>query len=203
MKLLSTAAVMTGLAISQAAVEVKSATLITSGGSLGTQLTPGPRDIDGDGIFDVNFTVVGPFGFLDRIGSFGLTGNIGGAPGLGFAWVRNTSTIVPNDGVGRDEIIDFSRGAVLNSTDNWSKVFFSRGSGWVQWSFGASTIAAPLSFVLEDPGENLSAAQAASVPGPLPLLGVGAAFGYSRRLRRRMRLGHGPVSTAAGTSNLP
>lgn len=27
------------------------------------------------------------------------------------------------------------------------------------------------------------------VPGPLPLLGVGAAFGWSRRLRRRQRLG--------------
>ena len=28
---------------------------------------------------------------------------------------------------------------------------------------------------------------AASVPGPLPLLGIGAAFGWSRRLRRRLR----------------
>jgi hypothetical protein len=27
-----------------------------------------------------------------------------------------------------------------------------------------------------------------TVPGPLPLLGVGAAFGWSRRLRRRQRL---------------
>ncbi len=28
-----------------------------------------------------------------------------------------------------------------------------------------------------------------SVPGPLPLLGAGAAFGYSRRLRRRLKAG--------------
>lgn len=35
----------------------------------------------------------------------------------------------------------------------------------------------------------------ASVPGPLPILGVGAAFAYSRRLRRRINLANGPVST--------
>jgi hypothetical protein len=28
----------------------------------------------------------------------------------------------------------------------------------------------------------------ANVPGPLPRLGLGAAFGFSRRLRRRVRL---------------
>ena len=36
---------------------------------------------------------------------------------------------------------------------------------------------------------------AASVPGPLPILGVGAAFAYSRRLRRRINLDKSPVST--------
>jgi hypothetical protein len=30
--------------------------------------------------------------------------------------------------------------------------------------------------------------QVAHVPGPLPLLGVGAAFGYSRRLRNRLKV---------------
>ena len=35
----------------------------------------------------------------------------------------------------------------------------------------------------------------ASVPGPLPILGVGAAFVYSRRLRRRINLAKSPVST--------
>ena len=34
-----------------------------------------------------------------------------------------------------------------------------------------------------------------SVPGPLPILGVGAAFAYSRRLRRRINLAKSPVST--------
>ena len=40
----------------------------------------------------------------------------------------------------------------------------------------------------------------APVPGPLPLLGVGAAFGYSRRLRRRISLANGPVSSASASS---
>jgi hypothetical protein len=35
----------------------------------------------------------------------------------------------------------------------------------------------------------------APVPSPLPLLGVGAAFSYSRHLRRRTTRAHGPVST--------
>ncbi|NQW39484.1 MAG: PEP-CTERM sorting domain-containing protein [Cyanobacteria bacterium] len=35
----------------------------------------------------------------------------------------------------------------------------------------------------------------ASVPGPLPILGVGATFAYSRRLRRRINLAKSPVST--------
>ena len=35
----------------------------------------------------------------------------------------------------------------------------------------------------------------ASVPGPLPILGVGAAFAYGRRLRRRINLAKSPVST--------
>lgn len=39
------------------------------------------------------------------------------------------------------------------------------------------------------------------VPGPLPLLGAGAAFSCSRRLRRRISLAHGSVSTATQTND--
>jgi len=41
----------------------------------------------------------------------------------------------------------------------------------------------------------------APVPGPLPLFGAGAAFGFSRRLRRRTTLANGPVSSASGSSD--
>lgn len=40
----------------------------------------------------------------------------------------------------------------------------------------------------------------AAAPGPLPLLGVGAAFGCCRRLRRYTKLANGRVSTATETT---
>jgi hypothetical protein len=51
------------------------------------------------------------------------------------------------------------------------------------------------------PGNATISNFSAPVPGPLPLLGVGAAFGYSRRLRRRTSLANGPVSSASGSSD--
>jgi len=41
------------------------------------------------------------------------------------------------------------------------------------------------------------ASGSASVPGPLPLLGLGAAFGFSSRLRKRMAA-RGGLNSAAG-----
>jgi len=41
----------------------------------------------------------------------------------------------------------------------------------------------------------------APVPGPVPLLGAGAAFGCSRRLRRRTSRAHGPLSSASHISD--
>jgi hypothetical protein len=35
--------------------------------------------------------------------------------------------------------------------------------------------------------DNIDALEAASVPGPLPIFGLGAAFGFSRRLRSRIK----------------
>ena len=40
-----------------------------------------------------------------------------------------------------------------------------------------------------------SAPATSSVPGPLPILGLAAAFGFSRKLRRRINLAKSPVST--------
>jgi hypothetical protein len=42
--------------------------------------------------------------------------------------------------------------------------------------------------------DNLTIAPNRYVPGPLPVLGSAAAFGWSRRLRRRLREGRGPVN---------
>jgi hypothetical protein len=36
-------------------------------------------------------------------------------------------------------------------------------------------------------GPNLNLLQAQAVPGPLPIFGIAAAFGYSRKLRKRIK----------------
>jgi len=41
------------------------------------------------------------------------------------------------------------------------------------------------------------------VPGPLPLLGAGAAFTWSRRLRRRPKTGSVPSASSFKTASLP
>jgi hypothetical protein len=49
-----------------------------------------------------------------------------------------------------------------------------------------------------NPGSPCGSSSSA-VPGPLPLLGAAAAFGYSRRLRRRVSLSH---STSPSTMSI-
>jgi hypothetical protein len=138
--------------------------VLVAGGALGTTLAPGPVDIEGDGTADVVFvSFSADSNFLDASGSFGLVGNIGGAPGDGAAWVRGSDVRVTADGNGRDELVDPSRGVVWPSSDNWSKVRLSSGSGWVRWQFGATrNIVAPLVFVREGALVNFSAAEASA-----------------------------------------
>lgn len=42
-----------------------------------------------------------------------------------------------------------------------------------------------------------------AVPSPLPVLGAGAAFGFSRRLRRRLKTGSVPTVSSYKTASLP
>jgi hypothetical protein len=39
----------------------------------------------------------------------------------------------------------------------------------------------------------------ASVPGPLPILGLAAAFGFSRKLRKRIKLHKGTIDISTST----
>lgn len=141
------------------------AAVITSGGALGAPLTPGPVDVDGDGTPDIEFVSFGlDSGFLDASASYGLVGNVGGDPGTGAAWVRGTSDVVAGDGVGRNEIIEPFRGALLEWDDNWSKVHLSSGDGWVQWECGATRdVVIPVVFVREGVGQDITAARAAAL----------------------------------------
>ena len=49
----------------------------------------------------------------------------------------------------------------------------------------------------------LSPVSSTPVPGPIPLLGAGAAFGWSRRLRRRLKTGSVPATASFKTASLP
>lgn len=55
------------------------------------------------------------------------------------------------------------------------------------WRLNISDRASSDSGTLGSWSLNLQGSSPASVPGPLPLLGAGAAFGWSRRLRKRSR----------------
>jgi hypothetical protein len=80
----------------------------------------------------------------------------------------------------------------------------SQGSGFTQFNVLAGDTFGFRVFAADnccDPGIATISNFSAPVPGPLPLLGVGAAFGYSRRLRRRINLSTGPVSSASGSSD--
>jgi hypothetical protein len=63
---------------------------------------------------------------------------------------------------------------------------------WSSWSIGGRAATTISNF-----NGPLATRGTASVPGPLPLLGAGAAFGWSRQLRRRIGASGG-VKSAAG-----
>ena len=65
-----------------------------------------------------------------------------------------------------------------------------------EWQAFAKNIRGVAEIKLTDPS-----APTASVPGPLPILGLAAAFGFSRKLRKRIKLHKGTdaVSTSTGS----
>ena len=80
----------------------------------------------------------------------------------------------------------------------------SQGTGFSQFNVLSGDTFGFLVFTTDNdfgPGNATISNFSAPVPGPLPLLGVGAAFGYSRRLRRRINLATGSVSSASGSSD--
>ena len=141
------------------------ATVITSGGDLNSNLFTvlGDKDIDGDGIADVRTSYSSGHFVLNTAPPFGLT--------QFYSFHRGTSTIVVADGTGVSVEPPFynNNWGAWNSDDNWSKVHFTSGDGWVQWQLGPQPSRGippemtPIRFVREDPSEDLSAAGAAAV----------------------------------------
>ena len=98
-----------------------------------------------------------------------------------------------------------SLGYLLNGSFTQIADNGSQGSGFSQFNVLAGDTFGFRVFTLDDqfgPGIATISNFSAPVPGPLPLLGVGAAFSYSR-LRRRINLSTGPLSSASGSSDQP
>ncbi|QVL53343.1 MAG: hypothetical protein KFB97_02815 [Cyanobium sp. M30B3] len=103
-----------------------------------------------------------------------------------------------------DEEVYDGFGYLLNGTFTQLAVNNSQGTGFSQFNVLSGDTFGFRVFATDNqlgPGIATISNFSAPVPGPLPLLGVGAAFGYSRRLRRRINLATGSVSSASGSSD--
>jgi hypothetical protein len=153
------------------------------------------HDVDGDGLADFKAHVPGSGEIaLYAVGDFGINSG----------FYRGTATDVVPDGIPGYFRLDHFNGISLpswGSDDNWTKVHFTTGDGWVQWLLGPAlggrgsiTSAIPLQFVLESPGENLTPAGASgggtsAVPdGGSTLALLGLAMTGVAAVRRKLRL---------------
>ena len=108
-------------------------------------------------------------------------------PAGGWKWVDGTSAISPNYN-------NWSPGQPDNASVSGSQVEgygqFFQGNGWndlEDFTTNPGLIQyRPVGFV----------AEAHPVPGPLPIFGAAAAFGFSRNLRRRIKNSVNPVSSS-------
>jgi hypothetical protein len=81
---------------------------------------------------------------------------------------------------------EFDGGEIWDWSGSGSASFLSFGGVTWDTNFGIQQYFANQGFQVRS--ENIDALEAAStVPGPLPVLGASAAFGWSRRLRKRLR----------------
>lgn len=135
---------------------------------------------DGSGGQNTDFTIAAP-----TAGTVSFDWNFSTADGAAydpFGYLLNGAFTQLTNGAGaqtQSGSASFSvlSGDVFGFRQNSFDSIFGRASTTIS-NFNGPTAAAP-----------------ASVPGPLPILGVGAAFAYSRRLRRRINLAKSPVST--------
>jgi hypothetical protein len=79
----------------------------------------------------------------------------------------------------------FDGGEIWHWSGSGPASFLSFGGNTWNTGFNLQSYFAGQGFVIHT--ENIDAMEAASVHGPLPVLGAAAAFGWSRRLRKRSR----------------
>lgn len=151
------------------------------------------------------------FNILDQtsIHTISAIGNFQPSIEGGFYSYSYTVSIAP-EYVGQRQIFSYSTGASTSDDSTWTKKLTSTGNPAVAKSTQASeggtsgpskffpgvttadfisefTITAGTATIFTD-GVKQIREPGDSVPGPLPLLGAGAAFGFSRKLRRRIKL---------------
>lgn len=134
--------------------------VICSGGTLGIDTNVPSYSISGPNGFGSTASLGPSFPLADSLSGLGFALSAGD-PGYGIS-----SSYVLNQ--------PFLSSATFNNTDLASQGFTTSGLV-ATWTIDGTSESI-----------NLFIGPPAEVPGPLPLLGVGAAFGWSRRLRRRM-----------------
>ena len=110
------------------------------------------------------------------------TTSFGTGPGVNTTNVSGTSTIL---GVNFPSYVALEQSYVSGSPIQGEAIFASSTLS----GFGITTTGLLGTWTLNGTGDTIQVfigAPAAAVPGPLPLLGAGAAFGWSRRLRKRI-----------------
>ncbi|MCT0206721.1 hypothetical protein [Synechococcus sp. CS-1332] len=110
-----------------------------------------------------------------------ITGNIQTAAGTFITSVSTNPGITP-------AVIQASSSNIAPGINPGNDAFF--GPGVTTAIFTQSFVLAGLptgASVVNSLGLTLTQQGPASVPGPLPILGAGAAFGFSRKLRRRVK----------------
>jgi hypothetical protein len=98
-------------------------------------------------------------------------------------------------------ISEFDGGEIWDWSGSGPASFLSFGGNTWNTGFNLQSYFAGQGFAINT--ENIDALEAASVPGPLPVLGVSAAFGWSRRLRKRSRQAGELADLKNGLSEVP
>jgi hypothetical protein len=142
------------------------------------------------------------------LGSIGLTGSDSGF--IAFINTNYTTRALASGPVSFHwEYVSVDTGAydgfgfLLNNIFTQLALNDSKGSGSAQFNVLAGDIFGFRVFSVDNltkPGVATISNFSAPVPGPLPFLGVGAAFSYSRRLRRRIGLCNSSVRPHQGSA---
>jgi hypothetical protein len=92
----------------------------------------------------------------------------------------------------------FVRSETLYIPNPHTNNVLSPTTGWDgQWTGNHATYGGPLYYATSTLVTSAAAGPSASVPGPLPILGLAAAFGFSRKLRQRIKLHKGTSAVSA------